>query len=484
LKAVTDIFFLSHPDPMWVYDLQTLRFLAVNNAAVAKYGFSHEEFLAMTIADIRPEEDRRALDANVAAITEGRSESGVWRHRLKSGRVIYVDITGHTIDHDGRPTELIAARDVTERVETARALERAKRMLEIAGNSAKFGAWHYDVAADRLEWSAQTARIHDEPDGFSPKIADAIAYYAPEHRDRIATLFQACIDEGQPFDESLQIITAKGRRVWVRATGEADRDETGQIIAVQGSFQDISELVTARERAQDSERLLKIAGRAVKLGGWRVDLDSQKVSWTDGTAAIHELPPGTSPTYQGGINYFAPEEQESAQKVFKDCAEHGTPFNNIRDLITAKGNRVQVRSIGEPVRDDHTGKIVAVQGAMQDITELTTAKRKADELGRRLAETLENIGDAFFTLDRDWRYTYLNTKAEELMRRKRSALIGCRVVEAFPELADSVVETEYARAFYAGQTIRLDYHYAPFGRTFRISAHPIPDGLAVYFLNP
>jgi len=114
---------------MWVYDLQTLRFLAVNNAAVAKYGFSHEEFLAMTIADIRPEEDRRALDANVAAITEGRSESGVWRHRLKSGRVIYVDITGHTIDHDGRPTELIAARDVTERVETARALERAKRML-------------------------------------------------------------------------------------------------------------------------------------------------------------------------------------------------------------------------------------------------------------------------------------------------------------------------------------------------------------------
>jgi len=98
---------------MWIYDLDTLRFLAVNNASIAKYGYSHEEFLAMTIADIRPDEDRPALTANVAAVTEGWSEAGVWRHQLKSGEIIYVDITGHTIDHDGRRAELIAARDIT-----------------------------------------------------------------------------------------------------------------------------------------------------------------------------------------------------------------------------------------------------------------------------------------------------------------------------------------------------------------------------------
>ncbi len=465
---------------MWVYNLDTLRFLAVNDSAVAKYGYSRAEFLTMSIADIRPEEDRPALDANIAALTEGRHEAGVWRHCLKSGQGIYVDITSHTIDHDGSRAVLVAARDVTERVESTNSLARAKRMLEIAGTSAKFGAWRYELAADRLEWSTETARIHDEPDGFSPKISDAIAYYAPEHRDRMATRFQACVDHGQSFDETLQIITAKGRRVWVRATGEPNREETGQILAVQGSFQDISELVLVRERAAEAERLLEIAGRAVKLGGWRVDLTNQKVTWTDGTAAIHELSPGTSPTVQGGINYFAPEEQKFAQKDFEDCAEHGIPFNNVRDLITAKGNLVQVRSIGEAVRD-HTGKIVAVHGAMQDITELTMAQRKADDLDMRLAETLENIGDAFFTLDRDWRYTYLNTKAEELMRRKRSALIGCRVVDAFPELAGSAVEIGYARALDSGETVRFDYFYAEFDSTFRISAHPTPTGLAVYF---
>ncbi|MDP4990823.1 MAG: PAS domain S-box protein, partial [Marivita lacus] len=401
---MTDILFLSHPDPMWVYDLDTLRFLAVNKAAVAKYGYSHDEFLAMTIADIRPSEDKSALVANVAAVTEGRDEAGVWRHRLKSGEIIHVDITSHTIDHDGHRAELIAARDVTERIESEAALARAKRMLEIAGHSAKFGAWRYCVKRDRVEWSTETARIHDEPDGFSPAIADGIAYYIPEHRERVTAHFRACLDHGTPWDETLQIITAKGRRLWVRTTGEAECDESGKVVILQGSFQDISELVTVRKRAEDAERLLAIAGRAVKLGGWRVDLPSQKVMWTDGVAAIHELPPGTPPTLKGGVDYFAPEERDSAQKVFRDCVEHGIPFDNVRDLITAKGNRVQVRSIGVPVKDD-TGRIVAVQGAMQDITELTSARREADELAKRLAETLENIGDAFFTLDRDWRYT-------------------------------------------------------------------------------
>lgn len=434
----------------------------------------------MTIADIRPAKDHAALHANVAAVTDGRSESGVWRHRLQSGEVIYVDITGHTIDHEGRRAELIAARDVTERVESERRLAQANRMLEIAGQSAKFGAWHYDVATERLEWSTETARIHDEPDGFSPPLADGIAYYVPEHRDRIATLFQECVDHGQPFDETLQIVTAKGCKIWVRATGESDRDETGKIIAVQGSFQDISELVMMRQQAKESERLLEIAGRAVKLGGWRVDLDTLQVSWTEGMAAIHELPPGTSPTYLGGINYFAPEEQKSAQKVFEDCAKQGIPFNNVRDLITAKGNRVQVRSMGVPVRND-AGKIVAVQGAMQDITELTVAQKKAYELDRRLAETLENIGDAFYMLDREWRFTYLNGKAEDLLQRNRDDLIGRGVIEQFPEIGGSVFETNYQSAFDTGATVRFEQFYPPLNRTFRVTAHPTPNGLAVYF---
>src|SRR3954467_10955036 len=72
--------FKTHPIPAWVYDAETLRFLAVKSAAVQLYGFSREEFLAMTITDIRPEEDVPALLEFSAAAPNERQDAGVWRH--------------------------------------------------------------------------------------------------------------------------------------------------------------------------------------------------------------------------------------------------------------------------------------------------------------------------------------------------------------------------------------------------------------------
>jgi PAS domain S-box-containing protein len=87
-----------NPHPMWVYDLESLRFLAVNEATLRRYGYSREEFLALTIRDIRPPEDVPALLANVARVGRGLDEAGLWRHRLKDGSIIDVEITSHTLD--------------------------------------------------------------------------------------------------------------------------------------------------------------------------------------------------------------------------------------------------------------------------------------------------------------------------------------------------------------------------------------------------
>jgi PAS domain S-box-containing protein len=81
---------------MWIYDLETLAFLDVNEAAVEKYGYNREEFLGMTLKAIRPVEDVPRLLANVAQLRPALQHSGQWRHRLKDGTVIDVDITSHT----------------------------------------------------------------------------------------------------------------------------------------------------------------------------------------------------------------------------------------------------------------------------------------------------------------------------------------------------------------------------------------------------
>jgi PAS domain S-box-containing protein len=91
------LLFENNPNPMWVYDLETLAFLAVNNAAIRHYGYTREEFLAMTIKDIRPAEHVPLLLEEVKRVSQGLSAAGVWTHRKRDGSLIDVEITGHTL---------------------------------------------------------------------------------------------------------------------------------------------------------------------------------------------------------------------------------------------------------------------------------------------------------------------------------------------------------------------------------------------------
>ncbi len=140
--------FASHPQPMWVYDLETLAFLDVNDAAVARYGYGRDEFLSMTIRDIRPSEDVPALLENVARVTSGLDEAGVWRHRKKDGTVIEVEITSHTLSFQGRPAEVVLANDVTEQRRTAAALLESERRFRNVVDASPLGIHMYRLAPD------------------------------------------------------------------------------------------------------------------------------------------------------------------------------------------------------------------------------------------------------------------------------------------------------------------------------------------------
>ena len=108
--------FEQNPHCMWIFDLHTLEFLAVNNAAIAHYGYSREEFLSMTIADIRPPEDIPKLQANLAREVHGLDDAGVWRHLRKDGSIIHVEIAAYRTEFGGRSAEIVMAIDVTARI--------------------------------------------------------------------------------------------------------------------------------------------------------------------------------------------------------------------------------------------------------------------------------------------------------------------------------------------------------------------------------
>ena len=128
--------FDGNPHPMWVYDIETLRFLAVNDAAVNHYGYSEEEFLSMTIAQIRPAEDVPILIERVMNAPVVVDARGIWKHRTKSGSIIDVEVSSHELSFGDRRARLVLANDITER-KRAEKVQAATYRISEAANTAE-----------------------------------------------------------------------------------------------------------------------------------------------------------------------------------------------------------------------------------------------------------------------------------------------------------------------------------------------------------
>jgi PAS domain S-box-containing protein len=122
-EAQYRILFDSNPLPMWVYEMTTLRFLAVNDAAVYHYGYSRAEFLSMTIKGIRNPEDVPALLNTIAQDAPGFAPASIWKHRKKDGSTIDVEVSSHGLVFDGKQAQLVLALDVTEKLKAQQALQ-------------------------------------------------------------------------------------------------------------------------------------------------------------------------------------------------------------------------------------------------------------------------------------------------------------------------------------------------------------------------
>ena len=123
--------FENNPQPMWVFDENTLAFLAVNAAACVRYGYTRSEFLTMTIREIRPPEDVPVLARQIASEASEYQESGTWRHRKKDGTLIDVEISSHPLLFEGRPAQLVLAHDITERRKLESQLRQSQKMEAI-----------------------------------------------------------------------------------------------------------------------------------------------------------------------------------------------------------------------------------------------------------------------------------------------------------------------------------------------------------------
>ncbi len=149
------LLFAAHPHPMWVQDPQTLRILEVNDAAVAHYGYTREEFVRMTLPDLRPAEDAAAIfkENRGAASTK---LAGSWRHLRKDGTYIQVDTASHSIDYMGRPCSFVLVHDVTDRQQLH------EQLVHQAHHDLLTGLPNRLLLEDRMQQSLAQAARHSQ----------------------------------------------------------------------------------------------------------------------------------------------------------------------------------------------------------------------------------------------------------------------------------------------------------------------------------
>jgi PAS domain S-box-containing protein len=265
--------FEANPHPMWVYDLATLRFVAVNDAAVAKYGWSRDEFLAMTILAIRPPEDAPRVEATVRVVRDRIASSGLWRHRTRAGADLRVEIASHTMEFDGRPARLVVAYDVTRQHEALDAMRASEERFRIVARATTDAIWDWDLDTDAIWWNDGLRDLFgDVPEGGPPTGTSWLSRIHPDDRARVHESIRAVIrGSGDAWNDEYRFGRADGSYAVVSDRGFVIRRGDGTPTRMVGGMTDITDRRSLEQQVLRAQRLESIGTLA---GGIAHDLNN------------------------------------------------------------------------------------------------------------------------------------------------------------------------------------------------------------------
>jgi diguanylate cyclase (GGDEF)-like protein/PAS domain S-box-containing protein len=243
------LLFEGNPVPMWVFDRKTLRFIAVNEAAIRQYGFARQEFLAKTITEIRPEQDIPGLLQDIAKRTLGLEARGIWRHRKKNGELIDVEIVSHPLDFHGVKSMLVAAQDITERKRAEDAVRQAEEKYRGIFEDAVIGIFQATPDGRLTNVNRAHARMHgyESPEEMMAEVSN-VARDLSVDPNRMLELAHSVRRNGIVRGAEVEVYRKDGSKKWVRVNLRAIHGADGDVALFEGTVEDITEHKAAQER--------------------------------------------------------------------------------------------------------------------------------------------------------------------------------------------------------------------------------------------
>jgi two-component system, cell cycle sensor histidine kinase and response regulator CckA len=337
----------------------------------------------------------------------------------KSQEELEMKVSERTADLNELNAELMHEIDERKQAENMLKISRAKYQVLLENTSD--WVWEVDETGKYTYVSPQINNLlgYDPQEILGKTPFDLMP---KDERERITQIFYTIISEKRPF-ESLENknIHKNGHTVILETSGVPFFDEKGVFRGYRGIDRDITKRKQAEEALQKSDALLKETQKITKVGGWELDVQTGKVTWTDEVYRIYGVDYSYDPSnVDQDIKFYAPDAVPIISNAFQKALQYGEPYDLELEFIRANGEHIWVRTSGKPVFIDKN--VVRINGNFMDITE-----RKAAEEALRISEekyrlVVENANDAIF-IAQDGMIKFPNPQATNLTGYTEKELI-------------------------------------------------------------
>jgi len=390
------LLFELNPQPMFVYDLDTMKILAVNNSSIGVYKYSKEEFLSMTILDLKAPKEFTRLWKNLIDDPNSFQRTEIWNHKTKDGQIIQVEVHSHNLDFRLRNSRLVLLIDITEKIKVEKILRENE--LTLSNLIGSLPGLIYRCAMDEnytMEFMSEACLSitgYSSEDFLGKKNISFNDMILPEYRTPIREKWEKTFKVKSVFEEEYPIRTASGEIKWVWERGKGIFDENDELRYLEGYIEDI----TSRKLAEKELRKLSQA----------IEQNPVSVVITDSKGTIEY----TNPKFTEMTGFEAAEAKGQNPRILKSGKMEPEFYSNLWNVITSgkiwSGEIINKKKSGKlywanksisPIVDEQ-GKITHFVAIAEDISEkkkneeeLIKAKEKAEESDRLKSAFLANI---------------------------------------------------------------------------------------------
>lgn len=384
--------FNSNPVPLYVYDSNTLKFLAVNNAALRLYGYPRKEFLNLKVFAIKNEQ---ILPADLKN-QQSRGKYNVWPEKQikKNGEIIDVEITSNSIEFNDRPARLEIAVDVTEKLRIENELKENLNALESLINTSPLGIVTTDMDGNVTLWSKEAEEI------FGWKAEELLGKLYPLLPESSTDTVQTIIQRNSSLNESTHYEAERKRKdgnliiVDIKAASIRDyRDQVKGMLALFSDVTEIKEIELANKRiSEERDQLfhrLNLQFERLPIGFILTDENLNILDWNPQAEKIFGY---TREEMIGKSQYdtIIPKEAISAVKrAIKKATTENKTIVTQNENITKDGNRITVEWHNTSLLDE-SGHLIALMDMAIDVTERVNAERRIRESEEKLRTIFES----------------------------------------------------------------------------------------------